>query len=106
VDSDTAHSVVGSYQSASNGERRLQFPGSLDIRPGWTLVFRIDEVKDGGVRKSKIEVETTFEWDAAQGSLLLFVGKGKTAPKWSKSVARCKSSARGSSLRKFIQRPQ
>lgn len=66
------------YQSTSHGERRLQFLGSFDIRPGFTLVFRIDDVKDGGVRKSKIEVETTFEFDAAQGSLSLFVGKVKT----------------------------
>lgn len=67
------------YQSASHGERRLQFLGSFDIRPGFTLVFRIDDVKDGGVRKSKIEVETTFEWDAGQGKLSLFVGRTKTA---------------------------
>jgi hypothetical protein len=66
------------YQSASHGERRVQFLGSFEIRPGWTLVFRIDDVKDGGVRKSKIEVETTFEWDAARGSLSLFVGKTRT----------------------------
>ncbi len=67
------------YQSASHGERRLQFLGSFEIKPGWTLSFRIDDVKDGTVRKSRIEVQTTFEWDAAKGSLALFVGRTKSA---------------------------
>ena len=65
------------YQSASNGVKRLQFMGSLEIRPGFTLVFKIDDSKDGGVRKSKIEVQTTFEWDVADGALSLYVGKTK-----------------------------
>ena len=65
------------YQSASNGEKRLQFMGSLEIRPGFTLVFKIDDSKDGGVRKSNIEVQTTFEWDVAHGALSLYVGKTK-----------------------------
>jgi len=67
------------YQSASHGERHLQFLGSFEIKPGWTLLFRIDDVKDGSVRKSKIEVETTFEWDAAKGTLSLYVGRTKSA---------------------------
>jgi len=67
------------YQSTSHGERQLQFLGSLEIRKGWTLVFRIDDVKDGGVRKSRIEVEATFDWARGSGTLQLFVGKTKSA---------------------------
>lgn len=63
------------YQSKSGGERRLQFQGSLEIKPGFTLAFRIDDVKDGGVRRSVIEVETTFDMDIATGFLRLRVGK-------------------------------
>ena len=66
------------FQSASHGERRLQFLGSFEIKPGFTLVFKIDDVKDGGVHKSKIEVQTSFEWDAAKGSLSLVVGRERT----------------------------
>lgn len=65
------------YQSKNNGERRLQFLGSFELKPGFTLVFRIDDVKDGGVRKSRIEVETNFEFDVAKGALSLFVGREK-----------------------------
>jgi hypothetical protein len=63
------------YQSKSKGERRLQFAGSFEIRPNMTLVFRIDDVKDAGLRKSRIEVETIFAWDTGTGSLQFFVGK-------------------------------
>ena len=65
------------YQSRSNGERRLEFQGSLEIKPNWTVSFRIADSKEGGVKKSRIEVETTFEWDHAQGKLALFVGREK-----------------------------
>lgn len=63
------------YQSKSKGERRLQFQGSFEIRPDMTLSFRIDDVKDGGVRKSRIEVQTTFAFDTVRGNLQFFVGK-------------------------------
>lgn len=59
-------------------ERRLQFLGSLEIKPNFTLVFRIDDVTDGSVRKSSITVESSFEFDRFQGQLTLFVGKEKT----------------------------
>ncbi len=59
-------------------ERRLQFLGSLEIKPNFTLVFRIDDVNDGSVRKSSITVESTFEFDRFQGQLTFFVGKEKT----------------------------
>ncbi len=65
------------YQSRSNGERRLEFQGALEIKPNWTVSFRIADSKEGGVKKSRIEVETTFEWDHAQGKLALFVGREK-----------------------------
>ena len=67
------------YESASHGRRRLQFLGSMEIRPGWKLLFRIDDVQDGSVRKSTIEVQANFEWDRGQGSLVLSVGRTKTA---------------------------
>jgi hypothetical protein len=67
------------YQSKTHGERRLQFLGSLEIKPNFTLVFRIDDVKDGSVRKSSITVESSFEFDAAKGNLQLYVGKTRTA---------------------------
>jgi len=63
------------YQTKSKGERQLQFAGSLEIKPDCTLVFRIDDVKDGGVRKSRIEVQTSFAWRAGLGSLQFVVGK-------------------------------
>lgn len=66
------------YQSKSHGERRLQFLGSLEIKPNFTLVFKIDDVKDGGVRKSTITVESTFEFDHFQGKVAFFVGKTRT----------------------------
>lgn len=59
-------------------ERRLQFLGSLEIKPNFTLVFRIDDVTDGSVRKSSITVESSFEFDRFQGQLTLFVGREKT----------------------------
>ena len=65
------------YQSRSNGERRLEFQGALEIKPNWTLSFKIADSKEGGVKKSRIDVETTFEWDHAQGKLALFVGREK-----------------------------
>ncbi len=73
----TRNHLALDYKSASNGRRHLQFMGSLEIKPGFTLVFKIDDVKDGGVRKSRIEVQTTFEWDVARGALSLYVGKTK-----------------------------
>ncbi|MGM9482927.1 hypothetical protein ACS5PN_17160 [Roseateles sp. NT4] len=63
------------YQSKSSGERRLQFQGSLEIKTGFTLFFSIDDVKDGGVRRSVIKVETTFDMDIATGFLRLSVGR-------------------------------
>ena len=63
------------YQSKSHGERRLQFQGGLQIKPGFTLSFRIDDVKDGGLRRSVIEVQTTFDMDVGSGFLSLRVGK-------------------------------
>ena len=76
VDPATNHLAL-LYKSRSNGPRQLQFLGSLQLRPDFTLVFKIDDVKDGGVRKSKIEVETTFDWDVAQGTMSLYVGRTK-----------------------------
>jgi hypothetical protein len=67
------------YQSKSKGERRLQFQGSFEIKPNFTLAFRIDDVTDGVSRKSMIEIETTFDWDVAEGSLKLKVGRSKSA---------------------------
>jgi hypothetical protein len=67
------------YQSKNKGERRLQFQGSFEIKSNFTLAFRIDDVTDGVSRKSIIEVETTFDWDVAEGSLKLKVGKTKSA---------------------------
>jgi hypothetical protein len=66
------------YQSTSHGERRLQFQGSMEIKKGWKLVFRIEDVQDGTVRKSVIEVEANFEWDRGHLGLTLNVGKTKT----------------------------
>jgi hypothetical protein len=65
------------YQSSSYGERRLEFQGTLEIKPNWTLSFKIADSKEGGVRKSRIDVETTFDWDHAQGKLVLYVGRQK-----------------------------
>jgi hypothetical protein len=66
------------YQSASHGERRLQFQGSMEIKKGWKLLFRIEDVQDGTVRKSVIEVEANFEWERGQGALTLIVGRTRT----------------------------
>lgn len=63
------------YQSKSGGERRLQFQGSMEIKSNFTLSFRIDAVNDGGVKRSVIEVETTFDFDVASGFLRLRVGR-------------------------------
>lgn len=67
------------YESRSNGTHRLQFMGSFEIRPDFTLNFRIDDVKDSGLRKSRIEVQTTFAFDVVRGNLQLFVGRERTA---------------------------
>lgn len=66
------------YQSKSGGEHRLQFMGSFEIRPDFTLSFRIDHVKEGGLRKSRIEVQTTFAFDVVRGNLQLYVGKERS----------------------------
>lgn len=66
------------YQSKSGGEHRLQFMGSFEIRPDFTLSFRIDDVKEGGLRKSRIEVQTTFAFDVVRGNLQLYVGKERS----------------------------
>jgi hypothetical protein len=63
------------YQSGSYGERRLEFQGSVQIRPNWTLVFKIANSHDGATRKTSIDVETTFAWDHANGTLKLHVGR-------------------------------
>ena len=65
------------YQSGNYGERRLEFQGAVEIKPNWTVSFKIADSKEGGVKKSRIDVETTFEWDHAQGKLALFVGREK-----------------------------
>jgi hypothetical protein len=67
------------YESKSSGTHRLQFMGSFEIRPDFTLSFRIDDVKDSGLRKSRIEVETNFAFDVVRGNLQLFVGRERTA---------------------------
>ena len=67
------------YESKSSGTHRLQFMGSFEIRPDFTLSFRIDDVKDSGLRKSRIEVETSFAFDVVRGNLQLFVGRERTA---------------------------
>lgn len=67
------------YQSNSFGAKRLQFAGSLEIKKGWKLVFRIDNASDGSLKSTTIEVESTFEWDGGQGALVLKVGKAKSS---------------------------
>lgn len=69
--------LLFTYQSTSYGSRSLAFQGSLVIKPDWTLSFTIRDFLDGttGVRKSRIDVATTFDWDAVQGGLELFVGR-------------------------------
>lgn len=66
------------YQSKSGGEHRLQFMGSFEIRSDFTLSFRIDDVKEGGLRKSRIEVQTTFAFDVVRGNLQLYVGRERS----------------------------
>ena len=44
----------------------------------FTLSFRIDDVKEGGLRKSRIEVQTTFAFDVVRGNLQLYVGKERS----------------------------
>lgn len=78
VDPTRNHLVVV-YASKTKGERRLQFQGSFRFGENYTLEFRIDQVKDGGVRKSSITVDATFEFDVVRGALQLYVGKTRTA---------------------------
>jgi|GEM_PF-5120489 len=66
------------FESKSHGTHTLQFLGSMEIKPGWKLMFRIADSKDGGTRESTIEVETEFAFDRGQGSLKLKVGKTKS----------------------------
>jgi hypothetical protein len=72
--------LLFTYHSASYGTRQLQFQGSLQLRPDWTLSFSIKDFTDAstGVRKSRIDVATTFQWDRVEGGLELFVGKTAT----------------------------
>jgi hypothetical protein len=67
------------YNYASHGARTLSFEGSLQIKPNWTLSFAIRDTQGGGVRKSRIEVATTFDWDRGTGTIQLFVGTTKGA---------------------------
>lgn len=76
---DPARNHLAMVYKKNNVERRLQFMGSMEIGANLTLTFRIDDVKESGLRSTKIEVETTFEFDVVQGRLLLHVGKEKTA---------------------------
>lgn len=67
------------FESKSHGVHTLQFLGSMEIKPGWKLQFRIADSKDGGTRESTIDVETDFAFDRGQGSLMLKVGKTQSA---------------------------
>lgn len=76
VDPHTNHLVM--QYNSKYGDRQISFLGSFQIKPGWKLEFRIADVKETGLRKSTIEVNTTFEWDSVQGKLALYVGKTRT----------------------------
>jgi hypothetical protein len=74
--------LVFNYQSPNFGLRKIEFHGSLQIKQNFTLVFTIQDSKDAvtGVRKSRIEVATTFDFEKFQGGLQLHVAhtKGQT----------------------------
>lgn len=76
VDPKRNHLVLV-YQSQSYGEQRLEFLGTVEISPNWTVSFRIADSRDAssGVRASKIQVATTFEWEHVAGTLTLYVGR-------------------------------
>jgi hypothetical protein len=67
------------YQYTGYGTRTLAFHGSLQIKPNWTLLFSVaDHLDHGtGVKKSRIEVAATFDWDSFKGGLQLYVGSSK-----------------------------
>jgi hypothetical protein len=67
------------YNYATHGTRTLNFEGSLQIKSNWTLSFAIRDTQGGGVRKSRIEVATTFDWDRGSGTIQLYVGNTKSA---------------------------
>lgn len=75
----TRNHLMLSYSSPSYGTRRLEFMGSLEITPNFTMKFRIANEKDPKGTKTRIDVETTFEFDRGQGTILLHVGRTKTA---------------------------
>jgi hypothetical protein len=74
VDPQRNHLYV-TFAYPDHGTRTLTFEGSLQIKPNWNLSFTIRDSQNGGVRKSRIEVATTFAWDRGTGSLQLFVGR-------------------------------
>jgi hypothetical protein len=78
VDKAQNHLVL-TYNYAGQGPRSISFQGSLQIKPNWTLSFAISDTQGGGVRKSKIEVATTFDWDRGTGTIQLSVGTTKGA---------------------------
>ena len=59
--------------------RRIQFLGSLEIKKGWKLAFRVDYESNGASKKMVVEMDTTFEFDTVEGGIKLYVGKTKTA---------------------------
>jgi len=75
----TRNHLVLTYSYAGHGQRSISFQGSLQIKPNWTLSFAISDTQNGGVRKSKIEVATTFDWDRGTGTIQLSVGTTKGA---------------------------
>lgn len=60
-------------------ERSIQFLGSVQIRKGWQLAFTVNYESNGASKKLLVTVDTTWDWDAAQGGAKLYVGKKKTA---------------------------
>lgn len=59
--------------------RSIQFLGSLQIREGWRLEFTVNYESNGASKKLLVTVDTTWNWDAAQGGAKLYVGKKKSA---------------------------
>jgi len=78
VDSKKNH-LNFTYNYESHGARTLSFQGSLQLKPNWTLSFSINDTQNGGVRKSKIEIATTFDWSQGSGTIQLTVGSTKSA---------------------------
>jgi hypothetical protein len=75
----TRNHLVLTYTSPSYGSRRLEFMGSVEITQNFTLKFRIANEKDPKGSKTRIDVETTFEWSRGQGTVVLHVGRQKSA---------------------------